>query len=68
VRVHAVRIVTDDPAPLVACYDTLLGTSTPRTRGLEEVVGGRGMAQGIEVGGRGVVAEGGGEGEPGRVV
>jgi hypothetical protein len=29
VRVHAVRIVTDDPAPLVACYDTLLGASTP---------------------------------------
>lgn len=29
VRVHAVRIVTDDPAPLVAFYDTLLGTSTP---------------------------------------
>lgn len=25
----AVRIVTHDPAPLVACYDTLLGTSTP---------------------------------------
>lgn len=29
VRVHAVRIVTDGPAPLVAFYDTLLGTSTP---------------------------------------
>ena len=25
----AVRIVTHDPAPLVACYDTLLDTSTP---------------------------------------
>jgi catechol 2,3-dioxygenase-like lactoylglutathione lyase family enzyme len=29
VRVHAIRIVTDDLAPLVAFYDTLLGTSTP---------------------------------------
>jgi hypothetical protein len=29
VRVHAVRIVTDDPAPLVAFTDTLVGTSTP---------------------------------------
>ena len=29
VPVHAVRIVADDPAPLVACYDMLLGTSTP---------------------------------------
>ena len=35
---------------------------------LEEVVGGRGMTQDIEVGDRGVVAESGGEGEPGRVV
>ncbi len=30
VRVQAVRFVTDDPAPLVAFYDTLLGTSTTR--------------------------------------
>jgi hypothetical protein len=37
-------------------------------RGLEQVDSGRRTAQGIEIGDRGVIAEGGGEGEPGRVV
>lgn len=42
VRVHAVRIVTDDPPPLVACYDTLLGTSTPAQTVHEDSDGDRG--------------------------
>ena len=37
-------------------------------RGLEQVVSGRRTAQGIKIGDAGAIAEGGGEGEPGRVV
>jgi hypothetical protein len=37
-------------------------------RGLEQVVRGRGQAQGIEIGDAGAVAESGGEGKPGRIV
>ena len=37
-------------------------------RGLEQIVGGRRTAQRIEIGNPGVIAEGVGEGEPGRVV
>jgi uncharacterized glyoxalase superfamily protein PhnB len=30
IRLHAVRFVAEDPGPLIAFYDLLLGTSTPK--------------------------------------
>ena len=66
-------------AGLVPCGEQFVGEGLVEQAGhrpgaalgrgrLEQVVGGRGTAQGIQVSDRGAVAEGGGEGEPGRVV
>ena len=46
----------------------VINGATLGRRGLEQVVSGRRTAQGIKIGDAGAVAEGGGEGEPGRVV
>ena len=66
-------------AGLVPCGEQLVGEGLVEQAGhrpgaalgrgrLEQVVGGPGTAQGIQISDHGAVAEGGGEGEPGRVV